>query len=111
MFKCRQMLNFKMNTIEGLHLVHLLDGWSGAGTSGWSSASSGHSTARHSSHVGHASTWSSPSRLVKLGDDGVAHGLHLLLLLGELLNLGQLVGVQPLDGVITLVSDQFLVPM
>merc|ERR1711936_249073 len=109
-FKCGQMLNFKMNTIEALHLVHLLDGWAGAGTSGGSSASTGHSTARHSSHVRHtAGPGSSSGRLVQLGDDGVADGLHLLLLLGELLNLGQLVGVQPLDGVITLVSDQFLV--
>ena len=98
-----------MNTIEGLHLVHLLDGWAGAGTSGWSSASTGHTTARHSSHVRHATTWSSPGRLVELGDDGVADSLHLLLLLRELLNLGQLVGVQPLDGIITLVRDQFLV--
>merc|ERR1712232_149959 len=80
-----------MNTIDGLHLVHLLDGWAGPGTSRGSS------------------TWSSPGRLVELGDDGVADGLHLLLLLLELLDLGQLVGVQPLDGVVALVSDQLLV--
>merc|ERR1739840_65258 len=96
-----------MNTIEGLHLVHLLDGWAGAGTSGGSPASTGHTTARHSSHVRHATTWSSPGRLVELGDDGVTDSLHLLL--RELLNLGQLVGVQPLDGVIALVCDQLLV--
>merc|ERR550525_333545 len=99
------MLNFKMNTIKVLHLVHLLDGWAGSGTSGGSSASTGHSTARHSSHVRHtAGPGCSSGRGVQLGDDGVADGLHLLLLLGELLHLGQLVGVQPLDGVITLVS-------
>merc|ERR1712079_778865 len=63
----------------------------------------------HSSHVGHATTGSSASRLVQLGDDRVADGLHLLLLLLELLHLGQLVGVQPLDGVITLVGDQLLI--
>merc|ERR1711990_345456 len=103
------MLNFKFNTIAGLHLVHLLDGWAGPGTSGGSSTSTGHSTTRHSSHVRHTATWSSPGRLVELGDDGVAHGLHLLLLLLELLDLGQLVGVQPLDGVIALVGDQLLV--
>merc|ERR1712083_444386 len=103
------MLNFQMNTIDGLHLVHLLDGWAGPGTSRGSSTSTGHSTAGHSSHVRHASTWSSPGRLVELGDDGVADGLHLLLLLLELLDLSQLVGVQPLDGVVALVSDQLLV--
>merc|ERR1712203_565192 len=106
----RQMLNFKMNTIEVLHLVYLLDGWAGAGSSGGSSASTGHSTARHSSHVRHtAGPGGSSGRGVQLGDDGVADSLDLLLLLGELLNLGQLVSVQPLDGVITLVSDQLLV--
>merc|ERR1712045_1035662 len=98
-----------MNTIENIHLVHLLDGWAGPGTSRGRSTSTGHTTARHSSHVGHATTGSSSGRLVELGDDGVAHGLHLLLLLLELLDLGQLVGVQPLDGVITLVGDQLLV--
>merc|ERR1711936_664079 len=108
-FKCGQMLNFKMNTIEGLHLVHLLDGWAGAGTSGGSSSSTGHTTARHSSHVRHATTGSSSGRLVELGDDGVADGLNLLLLLLELLHLSQLVGVQPLDGVVALVSDQLLI--
>merc|ERR1712228_554681 len=107
-FKCRQMLNFKMNTIEGLHLVHLLDGWAGPGASRGSSASSGHATARHSSHVRHPA-WGTSGRLVELGDDGVAHRLHLLLLLLELLHLGKLVGVQPLDGLIALVSDQLLV--
>merc|ERR1719336_2626149 len=105
-FKCRQMLNFKMNTIEDLHLVNLLDGGAGPGTSRSSSTSTGHTTARHSSHVRHATTGSSSGRLVELGNDGVADGLNLLLLLLELLNLGQLVGVQPLDGVITLVGDQ-----
>merc|ERR1712001_605839 len=108
-FKCRQMLNFKINTIEVIHLVHLLDGWAGARSSGGSSASTGHSTARHSSHVRHATTGSSSGRLVELGDDGVADGLNLLLLLLELLHLGQLVGVQPLDSLITLVGDQLLV--
>merc|ERR1719429_257599 len=56
----------------------------------------------------HAS-WSSSSLLVELGDDGVAHSLHLLLLVLELLHLGELVSVQPLDGLVTLVSDLLLV--
>merc|ERR1712228_344173 len=107
-FKCRQMLNFKMNTIEGLHLVHLLDGRSRPGASRGSPASTRHTTARHSSHVRHTA-WSTSGGLVELGDDRVADGLHLLLLLLELLNLGQLVGVQPLDGLIALVGDQLLV--
>merc|ERR1712232_1438152 len=87
-----------MNTIEDLHLVNLLDGGAGPGTSRSSSTSTGHTTAGSSS-----------GRLVELGNDGVADGLNLLLPLLELLNLGQLVGVQPLDGVITLVGDQLLV--
>merc|ERR1712186_18615 len=93
-----------MNTIEDLHLVNLLDGGAGPGASRSSSTSTGHTT-----HVRHATTGSSSGRLVQLGDDGVADGLNLLLLLPELLNLGQLVSVQPLDGVITLVGDQLLV--
>merc|ERR1712242_474865 len=99
-----------MNTIEVIHLVHLLDGWAGARSSGGSSASTGHSTARHSSHVRHtAGPGSSSGRGVQLGDDGVADGLHLLLLLLELLNLGQLVSVQPLDGLIALVGHLLIV--
>merc|ERR1711913_196594 len=93
-----------MNTIEDFHLVNLLDGGAGPGTSRGSSTSTG-----HTSHVRHATTGSSSGRLVQLGDDGVADGLNLFLLLLELLNLGQLVGVQPLDGVITLVGDQLLI--
>merc|ERR1712203_1202463 len=46
---------------------------------------------------------------VKLGDDWVAHPFHLLLLLVELLHLGELVGVQPLDGLVALVGDRLLV--
>merc|ERR1712107_727558 len=72
-----------------------------------SCTSSWHTT-WHSSHVRHAS-WSSSSLLVELGDDGVAHSLHLLLLVLELLHLGELVGIQPLDGLVTLVSDLLLV--
>merc|ERR1719356_839972 len=56
-----------------------------------------------------SSTWSTSSVRIQLGDDGVAHTLHLLLLLVELLNLGKLVGVQPLDGLIALVVDSLLV--
>ena len=57
---------------------------------------------------GHSS-WSTSSVRIQLGDDGVAHTLHLLLLLVELLNLDKLVGVQPLDGLIALVDDSLLV--
>ena len=44
-----------------------------------------------------------PNAGVQLGDDGVAHALDLLLLVGELLNLGEPVGIQPLDEHISLV--------
>merc|ERR1712241_1278360 len=98
-----------MNTIEDLHLVNLLDGGAGPGTSRGSTTGTGHTTTRHSSHVRHHTTGSSSGRLVELGDDGVADGLNLLLLLLELLHLGQLVGVQPLDGVVALVGDQLLI--
>ena len=64
-------------------------------------SSFGHSS--HSAHVGHAS-WCTSSCLVHLGDDGVANALHLLLFVLELLNLRQLVGVQPLDSLVTLVN-------
>merc|ERR1712033_22802 len=50
-----------------------------------------------------------PRTLVQLGNDRVTHGLNLLLLLLELLNLGELVGIKPLDGVIALVGDLLLV--
>merc|ERR1712004_221509 len=57
---------------------------------------------------GHSS-WSTSSVRIQLGDDGVANTLNLLLLLVELLNLGKLVGVQPLDGLVALVVDGLLV--
>merc|ERR1712033_116616 len=50
-----------------------------------------------------------PRTLVQLGNDRVTHGLNLLLLLLELLDLGELVGIEPLDGVIALVRDLLLV--
>merc|ERR1719510_515130 len=58
-------------------------------------------------HVGHAS-WCTSSCLVHLGDDRVANTLHLLLFVLELLDLCQLVGVQPLDGLVTLDNNLFL---
>merc|ERR1719192_2860000 len=92
-----------------LRLVDLLDG--GTSTACSSSSSSTWCTA-HASHVGHSpghSTWSTSSVRIQLGDDGVANTLNLLLLLVELLNLGKLVGVQPLDGLVALVVDSLLV--
>ena len=50
-----------------------------------------------------------PSSPVQLGDNGVAHALDLLLLVGELLDLGELIGIKPLDGLVALVGDQLLV--
>merc|ERR1719473_1523827 len=65
-------------------LVDLLDG--GAGTS--RGVATGHAT-------GHATLRSTTSSLVHLGDDGVAHGLEVLLHGLELLLLGVLGGVEP----------------
>merc|ERR1712141_386244 len=86
-------------------LVHLLNG--GSSTASSSSCASTRCTT-HASHVRHTSwhsSWGSTSVSVQLGDDWVADTLHLLLLLVELFHLGELVGVQPLDGLITLVRD------
>merc|ERR1711931_467975 len=88
-------------------LIDLLDGWSGSRSSTWRSSTSSWHTSRHSSHVRHAS--GSSSRLIKLGDNWVADTLDLLLLVLELLELGELVGVEPLDGLVTLLGDLFLV--
>merc|ERR1712173_177289 len=55
----------------------------------------------------HATTRCS-TLLVKLGDDGAADGLHLLLLVLELVHLGQLVAVQPFHSILTFAADRFL---
>merc|ERR1719433_907448 len=75
-------------------LVDLLDGGSLAG----SGSGGGATGARHAAG-------SSACCLVQLGDDGVADALDLLLLVGELVHLGGLVGIQPLDGLVALVVD------
>ena len=85
-------------------LVDLLDGGSRAGAGSGSGTASSR-CARHASghttrHAAWHTTGSSARSLIQLGDDGVADSLHLLLLLIELLDLGELVGVQPLDGLI-----------
>merc|ERR1712038_1674217 len=78
-------------------LIDLLDGGSGAG----SASGSGTSGTRSSGHA----TRSTASSLVQLGDDWVAHSLDLLLLVGVLVHFGSLVGIQPLDGLVTLVIN------
>merc|ERR1719264_1188695 len=108
MFQKMQFSKYFQNVPEqaqSLILVDLLDGWaSTAGSSSaWSSSCTWHASS-HTSHVRHSS-WHTTCSLVQLGDDGVANTLHLLLLVVELLNLGQLIGIQPLDSFITLVSD------
>ena len=55
------------------------------------------------------SSWGTTSVSVQLGDDWVTHSFHLLLLLVELFHLGELVGVQPLNGLVTLVGDSLAV--
>merc|ERR1712197_332596 len=88
-------------------LIDLLDGWSGSRTSAWRSSSSSWHTSRHSTHVRHASC--PTSRLIKLGDNWIANSLNLLLLLLELFHLGELVGIEPLDGLVALLGDLLLV--
>merc|ERR1719382_1063838 len=85
----------------GNDLVNLLNGWA---CSSLASSRSSSSCTSHAPHVRHA-TRSTSGCTIQLGDDGVADSLHLLLLLVELLDLGKLVGVQPLDGLIALVVD------
>merc|ERR1712111_331523 len=106
--KCNTILH-KEVTINDLDsiLIDLLDGWSGSRSSTWRSSTSSWHTSRHSSHVRHAS--SSSSRLIQLGDNWVAHTLDLLLLVLELFDLCELVGVEPLDGLVTLLGELFLV--
>merc|ERR1712079_542183 len=86
-------------------LIDLLDGGSGAGTA----SGSGTSGTRSSGHAARHSSWhttgSTAGGLVQLGDDGVAHSLDLLLLVGVLVHFGSLVGIQPLDGLVTLVVN------
>ena len=82
-------------------LVDLLDGGSSAATGAGGVSAAGSAT--HAAHVWH--TAGAASALVQLGDDRVANTLHLLLLVLELLDLSQLVGVQPLDGLVALVID------
>merc|ERR1712111_151820 len=96
--KCNTILH-KEVTINDLDsiLIDLLDGWSGSRYSTWRSSTSSWHTSRPS------------SRLIQLGDNWVAHTLDLLLLVLELLDLGELVGVEPLDGLVALLGDLFLV--
>merc|ERR1719346_20685 len=90
-------------------LVDLLDGGSGAGTasgSGTSSTrSSGHATGHTARHSSWHTTGCTAGSLIQLGDDWVAHSLDLLLLVSELVHFGSLVGIQPLDGLVTLVIN------
>merc|ERR1719419_275314 len=82
-------------------LIDLLNGGSTRRSAG--SITSGHSAAGHTTWhtVGH----STASTLVHLGDDRSADLLELLLLVFELVLFSSLVGVEPLDGVVALVSD------
>merc|ERR1719391_1470152 len=107
--KCNTILHKEVtiNDLDDSILIDLLDGWPGSRSSTWRSSTSSWHTSRHSSHVRHAS--GSSSRLIQLGDNWVADTLDLLLLVLELLDLGELVSVEPLDGLVTLLGDLFLV--
>merc|ERR1719376_335085 len=89
-----------------MDLINLLDGGASTAAAGSGAARTGH-TSRHPAHVGHTS--GATRRRVQFGDDRVAYTLHLLLLVLELLNLCQLVGVKPLDSLVALVVDSLLV--
>jgi len=86
-------------------LVDLVDGRSGVRTSAASTTgTAGHATRHTAGHsLGHAAS------LVQLGDDGRADLLDLLQLVVELLLLGRLVGVQPLERTVARVQDLLLV--
>merc|ERR1719325_400914 len=90
-------------------LIDLLDGGSGAGTASGSGTSgtrsSGHATGHTARHPSWHTTGSTAGSLVQLGDNWVAHSLDLLLLVGVLVHFGSLVGIQPLDGLVTLVIN------
>merc|ERR1712241_902568 len=90
-------------------LVDLLDGWSGAGTASGSGTSSTRSSGHTAGHTARHSSWHTTGctagSLIQLGYDRVAHSLDLLLLVGVLVHFGSLVGIQPLDGLVTLVIN------
>ncbi|KAI8422733.1 hypothetical protein MSG28_006492 [Choristoneura fumiferana] len=88
-------------------LIDFLDGGSGT-ASGGSAAGAGRSAREPGHPTGHAAGGSAGA-LVQLGDDGVADALELLLLVLILLFVSQLVGVEPLDGVVALVEDGLFV--
>ena len=83
-------------------LIDLLNGWPASGSTTGRVTTSGGAT-----HVGHATghTAGTASALVHLGDDRGAYLLELLLLMGELVLLGRLVAVQPLDRLVTGLDD------
>merc|ERR1719237_1716013 len=86
-------------------LVDFFNSWSRSGSRGTTcSGATGHAT-RHT--AGHTSC--TTSSLVQLGDDWVADGLNLLLLIFEFIDLGSLVGIKPGNGLITFVHDGLLV--
>merc|ERR1712100_981159 len=67
--------------------------------------------AAHSAHVGHAAGHASrgAAGLVQLGHDRHGDALKLLLARLELLDLGRLVGLNPRDGLVDLLSERLLV--
>merc|ERR1712100_666739 len=66
--------------------------------------------AAHSAHVGHAAGHASRGAgLVQLGHDRHGDALKLLLARLELLDLGRLVGLNPRDGLVDLLSERLLV--
>ncbi|EJY57529.1 AAEL016995-PA [Aedes aegypti] len=87
-------------------LVDFLDGGSGSGSGTRGSTSTGSwGTTWESRHT----SWGTTGTLVQLGDDGIADGFQLLLTVFVLLLLGQLVGIEPLDGIVALVHDEGLI--
>jgi len=90
------------NTNIFLFLIDLLNSWSSSSSWGISRTwCSWH--ASHSTHVRHPT--GATSSLVHLGDDGVANAFDLLELVIELFNLCELVGIEPLDGLVAFVQD------
>merc|ERR1711944_58794 len=104
-----------INKFEIQCLIDFFDGWS-TSTTGTASTSSSWCTTRHASrhttwHTSRHATRSSTGLLVKLSDDRIANSFDLFLFILELINFSQLVSIKPLNGLITLLCDSFLITL
>merc|ERR1719469_1684118 len=92
-----------LNTSIGQSSIHLLNSWATC-TTPWGTP---HTASRHAS-LRHAS--SATSGLVHFHHDGVDHALQLLLFGLELILLGKLILVQPIQCLLHSILDLLLIP-